>query len=172
MQSGDSLARERLMELIHGELHRIARYHLRSERPSHTLQPTALISEAYIRLFGHNQPKFSDRVHFLRMMSLAMRRILVDYARSRNARGGDHQRLTINSNPRQDGGDLDAIELLGLHSALEALARQKKASAQYVEMHYFGGMTAEEIAEVTGRSVHVVRQGLRFAQAWLRRYME
>lgn len=171
MQSGDSLAREKLMNVLYAELHRMARGHLRGERPAHTLQPTALVNEAYIRLFAGSQPEFAGRAHFLALMSLAMRRILVDYARSRNAprRGGDQERVTISL--QADAASVDAIELLELDSALEALAREKEITARYVEMHYFGGMTAEEIAEVTGRSVHVVRQGLRFAQAWLRRRM-
>jgi len=170
MHSGDSHAREKLMDLIYDELHRIARYHLGNERPYHTLQPTALVHEAYLRLFADSQPKYTDRAHFLRMMSLVMRRILVDYARSRKARGGG-QHLTINPNLQAEDSTIDTVELLELDSALAALAQKKKASAEYVEMHYFGGMTAEEIAEATGKSVHVVRQGLRFAQAWLRTRM-
>jgi RNA polymerase sigma factor (TIGR02999 family) len=172
MQSGDSLAREKLMDLIYDELHRIAQYHLRSERPAHTLQPTALVHEAYLRLFGSSQPKYADRAHFLRMTSVVMRRILIDYARSRKARGAGHESLTINPNRKAQENAIDTVELLGLDSALDALAQEKKASAEYVEMQYFGGMTAEEIAAATGKSVHIVRQGLRFAQAWLRRHMQ
>lgn len=172
MQNGDALARDKLMDLIYDELHRIAQYHLRGERPAHTLQPTALVHEAYLRLFADSQPKYADRSHFLRMTSLVMRRILVDYARSRKARGGNHQSLTIYSNRKAEGDPVDTVELLELDSALDALSREKRASAEYVEMHYFAGMTAEEIAEATGRSVHTVRQGLRFAQAWLRRHMQ
>src|SRR5262245_47167698 len=157
MQSGDAQAREKIMELLYAELHRIARRHLRSERAEHTLQPTALVHEAYVKLFATEQPKFADRGHFFNMMSRAMRRVLVDYARSRNSprRGGKQQRATITS--AHGGGALDAMGLLELDSAIEALAREKETSARYVEMHYFGGMTAEEISEATGESVHSVR---------------
>ena len=173
MQDGNSLAGEQLMELLYAELYRTARARLRGERAGHTLQPTALVNEAYLRLFGGSQPAFADRAHFLATMSLAMRRILVDHARSRKAsrRGGDPPRITISAGLKAEPTGLDVISLLELDSALEALAREKENSARYVEMHYFGGMTAEEISHVTGRSVHMVRQSLRFAHAWLRRQM-
>jgi RNA polymerase sigma-70 factor, ECF subfamily len=153
-------------------LHRIAQYHLQSERSEHTLQPTALVHEAYLRLFIGNQPQFRNRAHFLALTSIVMRRILVDYARARKAarRGGDAERVIV-EDLRSEEEKLDRIDLLNLNAALEALAQTKESSARYLEMHYFGGMTAEEIAEATGRSVHTVRDTLRYARAWLRRYM-
>jgi RNA polymerase sigma-70 factor, ECF subfamily len=171
MREGDASSREQILELLYEELRRIARHHLRGERDGHTLQPTALVNEAYVRIFASAQPRVTDRTHLLAMMSLVMRRILVDHARSRGAarRGGDQQRVTLDMN--LDSGAADTLELLELDKALTALANEKPVAASYVEMHYFGGMTAEEIAENTGRSVHMVRQDLRFAQAWLRRYL-
>lgn len=172
MQAGHSPARDKLMELLYEELHRIARLRLHAERPAHTLQPTALINEAYVKVFAGCQLNFADRTHFLATMSVAMRRILVDHARSRNGakRGGNYQRVSLGERdePIQDA---DALQLLSLDAAIHALAAERERAAQLVEMHYFGGMTADEIAAATGISIHMVRQHLRFAQAWLRRYM-
>jgi RNA polymerase sigma-70 factor (ECF subfamily) len=172
MQEGDTSARDSVMALLYTELHRIARIHLGRERPEHTLQPTALVNEAYLKVFAGHAPDFAHRTHFLATMSLAMRRILVDHARSRNGlrRGGQHINIGLTS--QVGTTDVDAVELIALDEALDALAVKKEAAARFVEMHYFGGMTAEEIAEATGVSVHMVRQRLRFAQAWLRQKMD
>lgn len=171
MRLGDSQAREQILELLYEELRRIARLHLRAERPSHTLQPTALVNEAYVRVFGGAHPQVTDRTHFLAMMSVVMRRVLVDHARARNAarRGGEQTRVTLDAS--FEAGQQSTLELLELDAALTMLQKEKPKVAQCVEMHYFGGMTAEEIAEALPRSVHMVRQDLRFAQAWLRRYL-
>ena len=171
-QDGDAGARDQLLEVLYGELRRIAQYHLQSERSEHTLQPTALVHEAYLRLFIGNQPQFRNRAHFLALTSIVMRRVLVDYARARHAvrRGGEQERVVVDDIGVQDEG-LDRIDLLNLNAALDALAERKEASARFLEMHYFGGMTAEEIAEASGRSVHTVRDSLRYSRAWLKRYM-
>jgi RNA polymerase sigma factor (TIGR02999 family) len=167
---GNESARSELIDLVFATLHGIARSYLRKERPDHTLQPTALVNEAYMKLFGQSEVQFVDRAHFFAVVSQVMRRILVDHARARAAaRRGDGRiqaspaiELQAAAGPRQ-------IELLDLDFALDALAQEKSSLAQLIEMHYFGGMTAEETAEVVGRSVHVVRHELRLAHAWLRR---
>jgi RNA polymerase sigma factor (TIGR02999 family) len=173
-QAGDDAARDRLMELVYATLHRIARGHLRNERSGHTLQPTALVHEGYLKLFGGSEIEFVDRVHFFALMSRAMRRILVDHARARDAarRGADAEQVPLDEAIHLDR-DVAAspIRLLELDLALDALAHESPPLARLIEMRYFGGMTAEESAEALGRSVHVVRHDLRFAHAWLRRQL-
>jgi RNA polymerase sigma factor (TIGR02999 family) len=156
--------------MIYSELRTIAARYLRKERKDHTLQPTALVNEVYIRMFGGAAPNVADKAHFLAIASQMMRRILVDYARARGSekRGGDVQRVEV------DGLELgadhpDFLSLLELDRAIDRLAAENPVLAQAIEMRYFGGLTAEEAAEATGRSVHSIRHDLRFAQAWLRR---
>jgi RNA polymerase sigma factor (TIGR02999 family) len=170
MREGDSAASEELMPLMYHELHRVAARYLRRERPDHTLQPTALVNEAYLKLFAGGAPQLVDRAHFLALASQVMRRILVDHARSRNSdkRGGEVLHVTLN--PAVFGeGAAPEVRLLELDIALDALASEEPRLARAVELHYFGGLTAEEAAEVTGRTVHSARHDLRFAHAWLRR---
>jgi RNA polymerase sigma factor (TIGR02999 family) len=146
--------------------------HLRKERQDHTLQPTALVNEVYLRIFGSTIPQFSDRAHFMAIASRTMRGILVDYARARGSakRGGNDRRITLDTGLEMAMTKSDAmVSLLDLDLAIEALARENPYLAQVIEMRYFGGMTAEETAEVVGRSVHIVQHELRFAHAWLRR---
>ena len=142
------------------------------QRPGHTLQPTALVNEAFVKLFDNAPPEVADRTHFLALMSRVMRQVLVDHARSAVAgkRGGGDARVPWDTNieVRSDEGP-EQLKLLDLHRALEALESESPALAEVVELHYFGGMTAEEAAVAVGRSVHVVRHELRFARAWLRR---
>ena len=173
-QSGDTIARDQLMEVVYSTLHRLARGHLRRERSSHTLQPTALVNEAYVKLFGRSQIAFTDRSHFFAVVSRAMRRILVDHARARSAdrRSSDAQHVPLDE-AIDMGTDVgpSPIKLIELDLALDALTRDSESLAQLIEMRYFGGMTAEESAEVLGRSVHVIRHELRLAHAWLRRQL-
>jgi RNA polymerase sigma factor (TIGR02999 family) len=165
VREGDASAREQLMDVVYAALHRIARSHLRKERADHTLQPTALVHEAYLKLFGRAAIQFVDRAHFFAVVSQAMRRILVDHARAKASarRGGGVGHLQL------DAGGEAPIGLIELDLALDALAREQQGLADLIEMRYFGGMTAEETAAVLGRSVHVVRHDLRLAHAWLRR---
>lgn len=173
LRDGDRSVRDDLIELVYGELHHIAQGHLRKERPDHTLSPTALVHEAYLKLFEDSQPQFANRAHFLAVASRVMRRILVDYARAREAakRGGDGLRVPWDTNMAlaADAGKSEQMKLLELDGALEALAQENPSLAELIEMRYFGGMTAEESAKVVGRSVHIVRHEIRLAQAWLRR---
>lgn len=160
------------MSLVQAQLHAIAQKHLNHERPDHTLQPTALVNEAYLRMFGGSQPHFADRTHFIAFASRVMRRILVDYARTRKAarRGGDGLRVGWDTAIEMElDGSQQHVELTDVDRALDTLSREHPELGRVVEMKYFGGLTAEEIATAVGRTAHVVRHELRFAQAWLRR---
>jgi RNA polymerase sigma factor (TIGR02999 family) len=170
LRAGDESARGELMDIVYATLHRIAQAQLKKERQGHTLQPTALVNEAYLRLFGHSEIRFADRAHFFALVSRAMRRILVDHARARAAvrRADGHIQWDQEVEVQADTGNTQ-LKLLELDLALNALAEEKSSLAQLIEMRYFGGMTAEETAEVVGRSVHTVRHDLRLAHAWLRR---
>jgi RNA polymerase sigma factor (TIGR02999 family) len=170
LSSGDESVRGELMDAVYATLHRIARSHLSHERASHTLQPTALVNEAYLKLFGGCEIQIADRAHFFAIVSRAMRRVLVDHARARAAarRNGEHVPLDTLVEV-DDGAGLRHWDFLKLDEALDALAREKNSLAELIELRYFGGMTAEESAQVVGRSVHVVRHELRLAHAWLRR---
>lgn len=172
LRGGEQAAMEELMPIMYGELHRIARAFMSRQRMNHTLQPTALVNEAYIRLFGDIDPHLADRGHLLALMSRIMRQVLVDHARATVAakRGGSAAKVPIETHLEiKDDGTVEQLELLDLHRALAALERENGQMAQAVEMHYFGGMTAEEVAASTNRSVHIVRHELRLARAWLRR---
>jgi len=171
-REGDESALHALMPLIYSELHRVARSFLRNRRPAETLRPTALVNEAYLKLLGSGQPQFVDRAHFLAVMSKVMRQVLIDHARAAAAikRGGHAQRIDWDTAIIVESGDSQGqLRMLEVNQALEALTGENPALAQIVEMHYFGGMTAEEIALVTNRSAHAIRHELRLARAWLRR---
>jgi len=168
MRAGSESARSELMDVVYHTLHRIAQSHLRKERPNHTLQPTALVNEAYMRLFGHAEIEFVDRAHFFAVVSRAMRRILVDHARARSRARRSGGRVQLDTSIEFETG-AEPMQLLDLDLALDALAKERNSLAELIEMRYFGGMTAEETAEVLGRSVHIVRHELRLAHAWLRR---
>lgn len=176
LHTGDESALQDLVDILYAELHRIASVHLRGERHWHTLQATALVHEAYLKLVVGAERSFADRVHFLSVASRVMRQVLVDYARARGAKKRDPNDgrsadsaeggLTLAIQPQAGA---EATELLDLDRALQALAEEDESLAQLIELRYFGGMTAEETAELLGVSVHVVRHDLRLAQAWLRR---
>lgn len=178
LRNGDESAIDKLTTMLYGELHRIASRHLKRERAAHTLQTTALVNEAYLKLVGDRERVFASRVHFLAVASRVMRQVLVDYARARTTRKRSGESLqrpgpyewTAAVEVDADSGP-DRIELLELDVALDALAHENQSLAQLIEMRYFGGMTAEESAAALGLSVHVVRHDLRLAQAWLRRKM-
>ena len=158
---------------LYRDLHRIAARHLSGERPNHTLQATALVHEAYLKLAGGQDRRFSDDIHFLSVASRVMRQVLVDHARMRltQKRNGESCSVSISATTLRVNGEHgpEFVELIALDDALAALAAENQRFARAIEMRYFGGMTAEETAEALGISVHVVRHDLRFAQAWLRR---
>lgn len=159
-----------LTATLYGTLRRIASRHLSGERPNHTLQVTALVHEAYLKLAAVRERSFTDEAHFLAVASRVMRQVLVDYARSRSTRkrGGNAVESGRTFEVAGAHGE-ELVEVLQLDGALSELAAESESMARLVEMRYFGGMTAEESAEALGMSVHVVRHDLRFAHAWLRR---
>jgi len=172
LREGDRAALDELAPIVHAELRRIAQSVMRGQRPGHTLQPTALVNEAFVKMLESRQVPFADRAHFLALMARIMRQILVDHARASAAakRGGGEMPATWDTNIEvRDEGGVEHLRLLDLHDALEALAHEHAALARLVELHYFGGLTAEETASVVGRTAHAVRHDLRLARAWLRR---
>jgi RNA polymerase sigma factor (TIGR02999 family) len=169
VENGDPSAFDRLVPLVYQELRRIAAGQLRRERSAHTLQPTALVHEAYMRMVGQEQAAFRDRAHFLAIASHAMRKILIDHARGHKAakRGGGQEKLAIDE-ARDGAGERPAV-LIALDDALAALAGRDPLLAQLVEMRYFGGLTADESSAALHMETPVVRRQLRLAEAWLQR---
>jgi RNA polymerase sigma-70 factor (ECF subfamily) len=167
MQRGDRDAGEQAVELVYRELHRIAARELRGERPGHLLQATALIHEAYARLIGTQSLEIQNRSHFFAVASQQMRRIVVDYARSRNAqrRGGGAADIALDD--LQVGAEFRGIDLLMLDEALKELQRMDARSASVVELRFFGGYTDQEVVEVLGVSLATVRRDWEFARSWL-----
>ncbi|MGA2099406.1 MAG: sigma-70 family RNA polymerase sigma factor [Candidatus Acidiferrum sp.] len=166
---GDSHALEQLMPLVYNELHRMAQRYMSDEASGHTLQPTALVNEAYLRLVRGAQAEWQGRSHFFAVSAQVMRHILVDWARSRQAgkRGSGAPVLELNENlaiPMPSGSDLIAID-----DALKALAQVDPRKSQIVELRFFGGLTVEEIAEVLRVSEETVHRDWRLAKSWLRR---
>lgn len=168
-RDGDRSAFEELIPIVYAELHRIATGYMRMESPRHTLQPTALVHEVYLRLAGSEPQNYRDRAHFMGVAAHLMRRILVDHARSRGAakRGGGQVQLAINE--EIDFSEERASAVIALDDALGALSKTDEPKAQLVELRFFGGMNAEEIAAFQSRPVHRVRNELRLALAWLHR---
>ncbi len=167
-RSGESAALEQLMPLVYDELHALARRQLLGERSDHTLQTTALIHEAYLRLVG-SDIHWEGRVHFLAVAAQTMRRILVDHARSRSRqrRGGGIRVVSIDdANPVAPE---PAMDLIVLDEALDRLAAFDGRKARAAELHYFGGMSYDETAEALGISAATVHRELRVAKAWLYR---
>jgi RNA polymerase sigma factor (TIGR02999 family) len=157
------------MPLVYAELRRLAGAHLKSERENHTLQPTALVHEAYIRLVNQKRVAWQNRAHFFGIAARMMRRILVDHARRKRASKRDAERLCILEKPTEELSAVDAPDLLSLHSALEALERLDPRQARIVELRFFAGLTVEETAEVAHTSTATVKREWRTARAWLRR---
>jgi RNA polymerase sigma factor (TIGR02999 family) len=169
LKQGDRTAFDKLIPLVYPELHRIAAGYLGQERQSHTLQPTALVHEAYLRLLGVSHPEYHNRAHFFGVAASVMRQILVDHARSRQAfkRGGSV--LTIAIDESLDARPPREPTVIALDDALRSLAVIDERKARLVELRFFGGMSAEEIAEFLPDSVHRVRHQMRLALAWLHR---
>ena len=168
-RAGDEAALNRLMPLVHDELHRIAHRYMRGERAQLTLQTTALVNEMFLRLVDVRRLNWQNRAHFLAMAARLMRRVLVDAARGRRAekRGGDIVLITLEE-PIVAGADR-AAELLRLDDALEALAALDSRKSRVVELRFFGGLGLEETAEVLGVSTKTVMRDWDFAKAWLQR---
>ena len=176
-----------LMPLVYEELRRIAAGYVRGERPGQTIQATALVNEAFVRMAGERARHFNSRTHFLAIAALSMRQILVQRARARNAikRGGGPQRVTLDdanaanvdaayagagfSRPDHAPGDID---VLALDEALTRLAALDADLAKVVELRYFGGLTVEEVADIMGTSPATVKRQWALARAWLKRALE
>jgi RNA polymerase sigma factor (TIGR02999 family) len=170
---GDQAALEKLMPLVYSELRRLAGNYLRRERAGHTLQPTALVNEAYLKLIDQRNAKWQNRAQFFGISAQLMRRILVDHARQRQAakRGGSgQQRLSITS--AQALVKQPEVDLLALNEALEELAEMDPQQGRIVELKFFGGLSIEETAEVLGISHATVERDWKLARAWLRRQLE
>jgi RNA polymerase sigma-70 factor (ECF subfamily) len=172
LAGGDQGALDRLVPLVYEELRRIAEGQLRRERPGHTLQPTALVHEVYVRMVGREQAGYQDRAHFLAIAAHAMRKILIDHAREHNAakRGGGREKFAIDE--ERDGCLERPSILIALDDALATLAEKDPLLARLVEMRYFGGLTAEESSTALNLEISVVRRQLRLAESWLQREMD
>jgi RNA polymerase sigma factor (TIGR02999 family) len=167
-RNGDQEALNELLPQVYSELRRLANYYLRQERPGHTLQPTALIHEVYLRLVDEKEVDWQNRAHFFGIAVVRMRHILVEYARSRQAakRGGGEYRLSLNEgNEKAEKAD---VNLLALDDALQRLEALDPHKVRIVELRYFGGLTIEETAEVLRISPATVKRHWSMARAWLR----
>jgi RNA polymerase sigma-70 factor (ECF subfamily) len=166
MHAGDSEAAQNLLPLVYAELHRLAKSYMRRERPDHTLQATALINEAYLRLVGEDID-WNSRAHFIGLAAHVMRRVLVDYARTRNAeqRGGGLQRVEMQDELAVSPGRLDEVEQLD--EALKRLEKENPRQARVVELRYFGGLSVEEIAALLQVAPRTVKREWALARIWL-----
>jgi RNA polymerase sigma-70 factor (ECF subfamily) len=167
---GDEGALELLMPIVYEELHRLAQRYMADERPGHTLQATALVNEAYVRLANAGRGGWHDRAHFFAVSARVMRRILVDWARSRRAqkRGSDVPVLELQENLAVVGGK-SGNDLIAIDDALTTLATLDSRQSQIVEMRFFGGLSVKETAEVLTVSEETVRRDWKVAKSWLRR---
>jgi RNA polymerase sigma factor (TIGR02999 family) len=169
---GNSAALEELTSRVYRELHVLAKSYLRRGRPNQTLQPTALVNEAWLRLMQGSQPsQWENRAHFFGIAARLMRMILVDYARAHGAvkRGGEAVAVSLeDTNVLSPGRAPDVLEV---NEALDELAKVDERKAKVIELRYFGGMDREEIATALGLTVPTVKRDLRLAEAWLRRFL-
>jgi RNA polymerase sigma-70 factor, ECF subfamily len=169
---GDRTALDELAPRVQKELHMMARRYLKRERPNQTLQPTALINEAWLRLMGPSTAiEWENRSHFYGIAARLMRNVLVDHARARHAmkRGGALEALTLEHVPLLSRDRKP--EILEVNEALDQLAKVDERKAQVIELRYFGGMSREEIATALGLTLPTVKRDLRLGEAWLRRFL-
>lgn len=166
---GDQAARDQLMSVVYEELHRVARRYMRRESPGHTLQTSALVNEAFLRLVDQRDVQWQNRAHFFGIAAQMMRRILVDYARSRSyaKRGGGARAISLDEGLIVS--DERNAEVVAVHEALEEMAKFDARKAQVVELRFFGGLSIDETAELLGVSTATVRSDWTTAKAWLRR---
>jgi RNA polymerase sigma factor (TIGR02999 family) len=169
---GDHSAAERLLPLVYDELRALATDYMQRERPGHTLDPTALVHEAYLRMIDQKQASWNDRTHFIAVAAEVIRRVLVDHARKHKAlkRGGDRE--------RSEAGDVanpaaaDGVDLLALDEALDDLGELNERLRRVVELLYFGGLTAEDAAGLLEVTPRTIRSDWRTARAWLRQRLD
>lgn len=165
---GDHKAEERLLQVLYDDLHRLARRHIRAERPAHTLQATALVHEAYVRLMRGGDFKWNDRIHFFAVASTAMRRVLVDHARRRDASKRGNGIVVLGLDDVQEPSLEHSPErVLAIDQALRALDKVEPRQARIVEMKFFGGLTEDEISVIVGVSTRTVKREWTAAKAWL-----
>lgn len=167
ISNGDRAAIEKLMPIVYEELRSLAEAFMRKERPGHTLQPTALVHEAFLRLVGPSLPQFNDKGHFLAVAAQAMRRILVNHAKALKAGKRNTGKPTIQLNDSDVATPQREVDTLALDEALTQLASLDQRKAKVVELRYFGGMTVPEIAGAMEVSVSTVEADWRMARAWL-----
>ena len=169
-RGGDAAALEEILPLVYGELRRIAGRQMGRERADHTLQPTALVHEAYLRLFETPRLEVNDRAHFLALAARVMRRLLINHAEARNAakRRGDAPHITLSS-AMDVASEEPPVDVVLLDAALQRLAELDPRAAEIVEMRYFGGMTVDEVAAAMDLSPATVKREWTTARAWLRR---
>jgi RNA polymerase sigma factor (TIGR02999 family) len=172
MEQGDPKVADELLPLVYEELRRLAGARMARENPGHTLQPTALVHEAWLRLVGDENVRWDGRAHFFGAAAEAMRRILIDRARRRNSHrhGGDQQRVDLEA--VEIAAPDDDEQLLAVNEALEKLAAQDKLKAELVKLRYFAGLTIEEAAQVLRISEPTAKRYWTFAKAWLHREIE
>ncbi|HEV8134510.1 MAG TPA: sigma-70 family RNA polymerase sigma factor [Pyrinomonadaceae bacterium] len=169
--NGDQAARDQLMPLVYAELHRLAHRHIKRERPGHTLQTSALVNEAFVRLVDQRDVHWQSRAHFFGIAAQMMRRILVDYARKRRfAKRGGNQ-LQVSLNEELVAANQRSAEVVLLDDALTQLAEIDERKSKVVELKFFGGLSIEETAEALGVSPGTVMRDWTLAKAWLRRAM-
>ena len=172
-RAGDALARDRLFTAVHEHLRKMAAEIFRRERPDHTLEPTALVNELYLRLFRDESESFSDRAHFFAVAAQTMRRILIDHARAAVAgkRGGNKQRVTLSglAGPKRDASP---EEMIALDEALSRLAALDARAARVVELRFFGGLQEDEVAEALSVSTITVKRDWKAARAWLSSHLQ
>jgi RNA polymerase sigma-70 factor, ECF subfamily len=170
MHAGDAQAAENLLPLVYAELHRLAKGYMRRERPDHTLQATALINEAYLRLVGEDID-WNSRAHFIGLAANVMRRVLVDYARAHNAeqRGGGLQRVEMQDELAISAAQLGEVE--DLDEALKKLEKENPRQARVVELRYFGGLSVEQIAGLLDIAPRSVKRDWALARIWLYRQL-
>ena len=171
-RGGDKAALDSLMPLVYSELHRIANHYLRSERQDHTLQSTALVHEAYVRMAAQDLPLWQNRAHFFAVAAQLMRQILVDYARRHRSskRGGSVYKLTLED--AQDRPQTTDVDIVALDDALKELAAMDSQQSRVVELKFFGGLSIDETAEVLGISASTVKRDWITARAWLFRELD
>jgi RNA polymerase sigma-70 factor (ECF subfamily) len=172
-RDGDRKALDALVPIVYKELHRIAHFQLRQERPDHTLQSAALVNEAYVRMVGLRPPHWESRSHFFAIAAQQMRQILVDYARRHRAgkRGGGEETLSLEDTTMLVSGKNKDVDVVALDDALNALAGIDARKAQVVELRFFGGLSFDETAEVLKVSAATVARDWTTARAWLHREM-